>query len=149
MRREIGSDPERHLRERDLPRRHRRAAADRVKVTVNDESIHVDYAGLADQVPYAINSPYCYTYAYTVYPLKCLCSPDTPNNQGTFDAITVSAPRGLDPEPDLSGADIGADAQRTSAARGAVRRAGRGDARRVIAELVGAAADHSRQRLSR
>jgi N-methylhydantoinase B len=66
----------------------------RAKVTVNADSIHVDYAGSADQVPYAINSPYCYTYAYTVYPLKCLCSPNTPNNQGTFDAITVSAPEG-------------------------------------------------------
>ena len=66
----------------------------RVKVDVRDESIHVDYAGSADQVPYAINSPYCYTYAYTVYPLKCLFSPHTPNNQGTFDAITVSAPEG-------------------------------------------------------
>ena len=66
----------------------------RVKVEVQDESVHVDYAGSAGQVPYAINSPYCYTYAYTVYPLKCLCCPDTPNNQGTFDAITVSAPTG-------------------------------------------------------
>ena len=63
-------------------------------MTVKADSIHVDYAGSADQVPYAINSPYCYTYAYTVYPLKCLCSPNTPNNQGTFDAITVSAPEG-------------------------------------------------------
>ena len=66
----------------------------RAKVTVKADSIHVDYAGSADQVPYAINSPYCYTYAYTAYPLKCLCSPNTPNNQGTFDAITVSAPEG-------------------------------------------------------
>ena len=29
----------------------------KVKVTVSDDSIHVDYAGSADQVPYAINSP--------------------------------------------------------------------------------------------
>jgi len=66
----------------------------RVKIVVRDESIHVDYAGSADQVPYAINSPYCYTYAYTVYPLKCLFSPHTPNNQGTFESITVDAPEG-------------------------------------------------------
>jgi len=66
----------------------------RVKVTIEDESIHVDYSGSAGQVPYAINSPYCYTYAYTVYPLKCLFSPDTPNNQGTFEAIRVTAPEG-------------------------------------------------------
>jgi len=66
----------------------------RVKVMVEDESVHVDYTGTADQVPYAINSPYCYTYAYTAYPLKCLCSPETPNNEGTFSAITVTAPEG-------------------------------------------------------
>ncbi len=65
-----------------------------VEATVRDGTIHVDYAGTSAQVPYGINSPYCYTYAYTVYPLKCLCSPETPNNQGTFDAITVSAPEG-------------------------------------------------------
>lgn len=66
----------------------------RCKVTVEDESIHVDYTGSAAQVPYAINSPYCYTFAYTVYPLKCLCSPDTPNNEGTFRNIKVTAPEG-------------------------------------------------------
>jgi N-methylhydantoinase B len=66
----------------------------KVEITVSDDSIHVDYSGSAEQVPYAINSPYCYTYAYTVYPLKCLFSPNSPNNQGTFDAITVSAPEG-------------------------------------------------------
>jgi N-methylhydantoinase B len=63
-------------------------------VTVEDETIHVDYSGTADQVPYAINSPYCYTYAYTAYPLKCLCSPTTPNNEGTFENIKVTAPVG-------------------------------------------------------
>jgi N-methylhydantoinase B len=66
----------------------------RVKMTVEDERIHVDYTGTAAQVPYAINSPFCYTYAYTVYPLKCLCSPNAPNNEGTFENIRVTAPEG-------------------------------------------------------
>jgi N-methylhydantoinase B len=65
-----------------------------VAVTVRDGSINVNYAGTSPQVPFGINSPYCYTYAYTAYPLKCLCSPRTPSNEGTFRAITVSAPEG-------------------------------------------------------
>lgn len=65
-----------------------------VAVTVKDGTISVDYDGTSDQVPFGINSPYCYTYAYTAYPLKCLCNPDTPNNEGTFRAIQVSAPEG-------------------------------------------------------
>jgi N-methylhydantoinase B len=66
----------------------------RVAVTVKDGSIFVDYAGSSPQVPFGINSPYCYTYAYTAYPLRCLCNPNTPNNEGTFRAIHVSAPEG-------------------------------------------------------
>ncbi len=66
----------------------------RVAVTVKDASIYVDYDGSSPQVPFGINSPYCYTYAYTAYPLKCLCNPSTPNNEGTFRAIHVTAPEG-------------------------------------------------------
>ena len=66
----------------------------RVAVTVKDGTISVDYDGTSDQVPLGMNSPYCYTYAYTAYPLKCLCNPGTPNNEGSFRAIEVSAPEG-------------------------------------------------------
>jgi len=66
----------------------------RVAVTVKDGTILVDYAGSSPQVPFGINSTYCYTYAYTAYPLKCLCNPSTPNNEGTFRAIRVVAPEG-------------------------------------------------------
>lgn len=66
----------------------------KVAVTVKDGSILVDYAGSSPQVPFGINSPDCYTFAYTAYPLKCLCNPSTPNNEGTFRAIQVTAPEG-------------------------------------------------------
>ena len=66
----------------------------KVAVTIKDGSILVDYAGSSPQVPFGINSPDCYTYAYTAYPLKCLCNPGTPNNEGTFRAIEVRAPEG-------------------------------------------------------
>ncbi len=67
----------------------------RVKVTVKANSIHVDYAGSADQVHYAINSPYCYTYVYTAYPLKCLCSPNTQNNRARSMRYGVCAVRSI------------------------------------------------------
>ncbi len=66
----------------------------RAAVTVLDGSISVDYAGTSAQVPIGINSPYCYSYAYTCYPLKCLCNAAIPNNEGCFRPFEVIAPEG-------------------------------------------------------
>jgi N-methylhydantoinase B len=63
-------------------------------ITIARKKILVDYAGSALQVPYGINSPYCYTYAFTVYPLKALLTPEVPNNEGTQQVIEVTAPQG-------------------------------------------------------
>jgi len=35
-----------------------------------------------------------YTYAYATYPVKCALDPDSPRNEGSFQPINVSAPRG-------------------------------------------------------
>jgi N-methylhydantoinase B len=101
----------------------------KVKITVKDDSIHVDYSGSADQVPYAINSPYCYTYAYTVY-------------------HGVRAPR-VASEPDLSRTDVCKDAQRSPSSCCDLWRVGESHAGSGDRRLVGAAADYSCQRLSR
>jgi N-methylhydantoinase B/oxoprolinase/acetone carboxylase alpha subunit len=63
-------------------------------VTVRDGGLHVDYSGTSTQVAFAMNSPYTYTYAYTCHPLKCVIDPLIPNNEGTFRAISVTAPQG-------------------------------------------------------
>ena len=44
--------------------------------------------------PLGINVPYCYTYAHTVYPLKCVFGPTIPNNHGMTAPFTVAAPEG-------------------------------------------------------
>jgi 5-oxoprolinase (ATP-hydrolysing) len=63
-------------------------------VSVAKDRVVVDYAGSSKQIPAALNVAYCYTYAMTVYALKCILDPDSPNNEGSFRAIEVVAPKG-------------------------------------------------------
>jgi N-methylhydantoinase B len=73
----------------------------KVAVIVKDDSIHVDYAGTSDQIAdSSINCRTNYRYAHSVYALKCLLDPDTPNNEGCITPITDEAPKGsiLNPE---------------------------------------------------
>ena len=66
----------------------------RCRVTLDGERVAVDYEGTAPAQPLGINVPYCYTYAHTVYPLKCVFGPAIPNNHGTTAPFTVAAPEG-------------------------------------------------------
>lgn len=64
-------------------------------VTVRNDEITVDYTGSSPQLAIgAVNSPFCYTYAYTAYPIKCAVDPYTPKNDGSFRPIRVTAPEG-------------------------------------------------------
>jgi N-methylhydantoinase B/oxoprolinase/acetone carboxylase alpha subunit len=65
----------------------------KVAVDVRGEDIFVDYAGTAPQtLSGGINCTFTYTRAHTVYPLKCLLTPNVPNNEGCFRPIHVTAP---------------------------------------------------------
>ena len=66
----------------------------RCRITLDGEGVAVDYEGTAAAQPLGINVPYCYTYAHTVYPLKCVFGPAIPNNHGTTAPFTVAAPEG-------------------------------------------------------
>ncbi|HTE79703.1 MAG TPA: hydantoinase B/oxoprolinase family protein, partial [Reyranella sp.] len=61
-------------------------------VTINADHIAVDYAGTSASSIYGINSPMCYTEAYTAFGIKCVVAPAIPNNAGTLDSILVTAP---------------------------------------------------------
>ncbi len=63
-------------------------------LTVDGETIDIDYAGSDPQVDRAINVAMCYTYAMTVYGVKCCTNPNLPNNEGAFRPITVRGPAG-------------------------------------------------------
>ena len=63
-------------------------------LTVDGDTIDIDYTGSDPQVDRAINVCMCYTYAFTVYGVKCCTSPNLPNNEGGFRPITVRGPDG-------------------------------------------------------
>ena len=61
-------------------------------VTVSGDTMHIDYDGTSAQIDRGINCVMNYTHAYSVYPVKCALDPFTPRNEGSYQAITVSAP---------------------------------------------------------
>ena len=64
------------------------------ELTVGEDSIHVDYTGTSAASNYGINVVLNYTKAYTCFGVKCIVAPDIPNNYGSLEPITFSAPDG-------------------------------------------------------
>lgn len=64
------------------------------RVTVERDRLVVDFEGSSPASRYGINSPKCYTDAYSVFGLKCLVAPDVPNNAGSLEPFEVRAPEG-------------------------------------------------------
>lgn len=65
-----------------------------VAVKIQGSEIECDFEGTSPQQPRAINCVMAYTYAMTVYAIKCLLLPDLPNNDGLFRPIRAVAPEG-------------------------------------------------------
>src|SRR5258708_7365215 len=63
-------------------------------MTIPDDGIHVDFAGPSPASAYGINVVLNYTTAYTAFGIKCLVAPEVPNNAGSLEPLTVSAPEG-------------------------------------------------------
>ncbi|MDH5540656.1 MAG: hydantoinase B/oxoprolinase family protein [Rhizobacter sp.] len=64
------------------------------ELAIADGRIVVDYAGSSPASTRGINSPKCYTDAYSVFGLKCLVAPDVPNNAGSLEPFEVHAEPG-------------------------------------------------------
>src|ERR1700723_3096206 len=64
------------------------------EMTIGDAGIHVDYTGTSPASAFGINVVMNYTLAYTAFGVKCLVAPEVPNNAGSLEPITVSAPEG-------------------------------------------------------
>jgi N-methylhydantoinase B len=64
------------------------------RLSVRGDEIAIDYEGSSPQVSQAINVVPSYTFAYSAYALKCLLSPEVPNNDGSFRSISTIAPLG-------------------------------------------------------
>jgi len=63
-------------------------------ITVKGSNLHIDFAGTSPQIGRGINCVMNYTHAYSVYPVKCSLDPFTPRNEGSYRALSVSAPEG-------------------------------------------------------
>jgi N-methylhydantoinase B len=63
-------------------------------LTISDDGIHVDFDGTSPASSYGINVVFNYCLAYTAFGVKCLVAPEVPNNAGSLEPITVSAPEG-------------------------------------------------------
>jgi N-methylhydantoinase B len=64
------------------------------EVRIADGRLTVDFSGTSAQINRPINSVLNFTRAYTAYAVKCAFDPATPNNDGSFRPITVTAPEG-------------------------------------------------------
>ena len=63
-------------------------------LTIDDERIHVDFAGTSGLSPFGINVPLNYTRAYASFGVRCIIGGDVPNNAGSLEDIRVTAPAG-------------------------------------------------------
>jgi N-methylhydantoinase B len=64
------------------------------RISITESEVSVDYTGSSAQSRYGINESYNHTYAYTIYPLKCMICPTIPNNEGFTRLFRVHAPEG-------------------------------------------------------
>jgi 5-oxoprolinase (ATP-hydrolysing) len=66
-----------------------------LKVNVTEDHITVDWAGAPPQFSQGgANCTFSYTAAHTLYPLKCMLTPEVPSNAGCFLPFDVLAPKG-------------------------------------------------------
>lgn len=65
-----------------------------VTVTVEDEEIHIDFAGSSPQSRRGINVVLNYTHGYASFAIKAAICPEVPHNEGAFRPVHVTAPPG-------------------------------------------------------
>jgi N-methylhydantoinase B len=65
-----------------------------LSLTIDEDRIAADFTGTSPQVRRPVNSPMNYTRAYVAVPLKMICDPELPNNEGTYRPLDISAPPG-------------------------------------------------------
>ena len=66
----------------------------RVKLTVLNNRIHVDYTGTDRQVPFAINAVFGVTLSGVHFVVRTLIGDDVPMNEGAFRVVDVYSPEG-------------------------------------------------------
>lgn len=70
------------------------------ELVVNGDKLVLDYAGSSLASRFGINSPKCYSDAYSVFGLKCILAPDVPNNHASLSCFEIRAQAGSCVAPD-------------------------------------------------
>ena len=72
-----------------------------VTVTVDGDSLHVDFTGTDPQVAGPINSVPAATLSTVYYVVRAITDPDIPNNAGCYEPVSVTMPEGslVNPRP--------------------------------------------------
>lgn len=63
-------------------------------LTVDGETLSIDYTGSSDASPFGINVVANFCLAYTVFGVNCVIAPNVPCNAGSIGVAGVSAPEG-------------------------------------------------------
>ena len=66
----------------------------RCEIRIQGSDLTVDFAGTSPQIDRPINSAMNFTRAYSSYAVKCAFDPSTPNNDGSFRPVSITAPEG-------------------------------------------------------
>ena len=76
-------------------------------VTVDGESVTVDFSGTAAQTAGPINAVFAVTASATYYAVRAVTDPDIPPNEGCYRPIDIEAPEGSIVDPDPPAAVVG------------------------------------------
>ena len=66
----------------------------RVKITIKDEELKIDYSGTDEQVKGPINAVWGVTLSGVYYVIRCLTDPSIPGNEGSYKPIEIHCPEG-------------------------------------------------------
>lgn len=61
-------------------------------VTTKDQEVTVDFEGTSPAVARGLNVPFVYTSSFSRYAIKCVLTPQLPNNEGSMKPVKIRAP---------------------------------------------------------
>jgi N-methylhydantoinase B len=110
----------------------------RAVVTVDGDSVTVDFSGTAPQTAGPINAVVAVTASATYYAVRCVTDPDIPPNHGCYRPVEIDAPSGTIVNPDPPAAVVGGNLETSQRVTDAVLGAfGEADPERVVAACQG------------
>jgi N-methylhydantoinase B len=80
-------------------------------VTIESESIDVDFSGTAEQCAGNLNAPLAVAKSAVYFVIRCVTDPEIPPNAGCYDPVSVSAPEGSLLNPRVPAAVVGGNVE--------------------------------------